>query len=36
LYITREDILTDDEAQSLIEMSNNNDMTVIEKTASGV
>jgi len=35
-YIAREGILTDDEAQSLIEMSNNSDTTAVEETASGV
>ena len=35
-YITREDILTDDEAQSLIEMSNNSDTMTVEEAVSGV
>ena len=36
LYIVREDVLTDNEAQSLIEMSNNSDTTAVEEAASGV
>jgi len=35
-YIAREDVLTDDEAQSLIEMSDNDNMTAVEETASRV
>jgi len=36
LYITKEGILTDDEAQSLIEMSDNSNTVTVEETASGV
>ena len=35
-YIVREDVLSDDEAQSLIEMSNNSDMTTVKETVSSV
>ena len=36
LYIAKEGILTDDEAQSLTEMSDNSDTVTVEETASGV
>lgn len=36
MYIAREDILTDDEAQNLIEIDNNNSTPAIEETASEI
>ena len=35
-YIAREDVLTDSEAQSLIKMNDNNNMTTVEETANEV
>jgi len=35
-YIAREDVLTNDEAQSLIEIGNNDDTTTIEETTSEI